>query len=122
MKLCTTKIELNRVHTCVVSRACKIFKLLYVDMKGFINGSFSFQINENIFSQRLLGEVLGDYVYALREWSRLGGDDRLSAAHALDKARSTVEEIITIAQQVNISLNVAVYSYVLTDKSWSNNF
>ena len=104
MKLCTTKIELNRVHTCVVLCTCKIFKLLYVDMKGFINGSFSCQINENIFFQRLLAGVLRSYVYTLTEWSDSGGDDRLSAEDALDKAKSTIEEMITIAQQVNILL------------------
>ena len=104
MKLCTTKIELNRVHRCVVLCTCKIFKLLHVDMKGFINLWFSFQISENIFLQRSLARLLKDYVYALSEWRRLGGDDRLSAADALDKAKSTVEEVITITQQVNILL------------------
>ena len=99
MKLCTTKIELNRVHTCVVLCTCKIFKLLYVDMKGFINGSFSFQINENIFSQRSFVWLLKEYIYALTDWSMSGGDDRLSAADALDKAKSTIEEMITIADR-----------------------
>ena len=83
-------------------------------MKCFINGSFSFQINENIFLQRSLGWLLKNYVYALTGWSR-SGDERLSAEDALDRAKSTIEEIITIATQVNISLNVTVYSYVFTD-------
>ena len=114
MKLCTTKIKLNRVHTCVGLCTRKIFNLLYVDMKGFIYGSFSFQINENIFSQRLLGELLENYVYALTEWRRLGGVESLSAEDALDKAKSTIEEIITIAEQVNIlvkcyGLHLCVY-------------
>ena len=83
-------------------------------MKGFINGLFSFQINENIFSQRSLAQLLSDYVYALTLWSRSGRDDGLSAADAVDKADSTIEEIITIAQQVNIllksySLQLCVY-------------
>ena len=71
-------------------------------MKGFINGSFSFQINENIFFQRLLAGVLRSYVYTLTAWSESGGDDRLSAADALDKAKSTIEEMINITVQVNI--------------------
>ena len=73
-------------------------------MKGLLNGSFSFQINENIFLQRLLGWLLKNYVYALTLWSWFGGDERLSAEDALDKAKSTIEEVITIAQQVNILL------------------
>ena len=104
MKLCTTKIELNGVHTCVGLCTCKIFKLLYVDMKVLLNGSFSFQINENIFSQRSLADLLQFYVYALNNWGRSGGDDRLLAEAALDKAKSTLEEMITIAHQVNILL------------------
>ena len=52
------------------------------------------------FSQRILGEVLKDYVYALTEWRRLGRDDRLSAQDARDKATSTIEEMISIAQEV----------------------
>ena len=83
-------------------------------MEGFINGSFSFQINENIFLQRSLAWLLKNHVYALTEWSQSGGDESLSAAHALDKAKSTIEEIITTAQQVNIllkcySLQLCVY-------------
>ena len=44
--------------------------------------------------------VLRDYVYALTDWSLSGGDDRLSAEDALDKARSAIVEMISIAQQV----------------------
>ena len=105
MKLCTTKKEeLNRVHRCVVLCTCKIFKLLHDDMNVLLNVSFSFQINENIFLQRLLALLLKEYVYALTGWSWFGGGDRLSAEDALDKAKSTLEEIITIAQQVHILL------------------
>ena len=104
MKIYTTKIELNRVHICVALCTCKIFKLLYVDMKVLLNGSFSFQINENIFLQSLLAELLEDYVYALTEWSHSGGDGRLSAEDARDKAKSAIEEMITITIQVNIHL------------------
>ena len=83
-------------------------------MTGFINGSFSFQINENIFLQSSLAWVLKDYVFALTAWSRSRGVERLSAEDALDKATSAIEEIITIAQQVNIlvkcySLHLCVY-------------
>ena len=73
-------------------------------MKGFINGSFSFRSNENIFLQKFLAWLLKDYVYALTAWSQSGGDDRLSAADALVKAKSAIEEIITITIQVNILL------------------
>ena len=48
--------------------------------------------------------MLRDYVYALTSWSRFGGDERLSAEDALDKAKSTTEEMITITTQVNILL------------------
>ena len=40
--------------------------------------------------------------------SECGGDDRLSAEDARDKAKSTVEEMITIAKQVKILLNVTI--------------
>ena len=86
-------------------------------MKGFINGSFSFKINENIFSQNSLTPLLRNYAYALTEWSRSGGDDNLLAAHALDKAKSTIEEMITITIQVNILLKgygLHLYVYWLT--------
>ena len=52
------------------------------------------------FFQGLLGEVLRCYVCALTQWSRSGGDDRLSAADEKDKAKSVLEEIIAHAKQV----------------------
>ena len=58
--------------------------------------------NKITFSQRLLAQLLESYVYALTEWSRSGGDDRLSAEDARDKDKSVVEEMITIAQQVKV--------------------
>ena len=121
MKICTTKIELNRVHTCVVLCTCKIFKLLYVDMEGFINGSFPFQINQIIFLQSSLAQLLRDYIYALTEWSRSGGDKSLSAEDALNKAKSTIEEMITITTQVNILLkcyDLWLFIYWLAVQEW----
>ena len=55
---------------------------------------------KTLFCQSSLAWLLKSYVYALTEWSQLGGDDHLSAEDALDKATSTIEEIITIATQV----------------------
>ena len=54
------------------------------------------------FSQRALAQLLKNYVYVLTEWSQSGGDDRLAAEDALNKAKSTLEEIITIAKKVKV--------------------
>ena len=53
-----------------------------------------------VFFQRSFADLLSNYAYALTEWSLSGGDDRLSAADAKNKATSATEEIITFAKQV----------------------
>ena len=53
-----------------------------------------------LYVQKSLGRVLNSYVYGLTEWSKSGGDDRLSAADAKEKAKCFTEEMITIAKQV----------------------
>ena len=67
---------------------------------GFTKKAITLKRYKIIFSQKSLGVVLRDYVYALTDWSLSGGDDRLSAEDALDKARSAIVEMISIAQQV----------------------
>ena len=61
---------------------------------------FLFETIKTFFPQRLLAWLLKYYVYALTEWNKFGGDERLSAADALDKAKSTIAEII--AHQVKV--------------------
>ena len=62
--------------------------------------------------------MLKNYLYALTQWSERGGDDRLSAADANNKAKSVLEEVITIAKQVddpykdcNVKKSVQIYSF-----------
>ena len=57
-------------------------------------------VYSNIAFQKLLGDVLNSYVYALIQETELGGEGPLSAEAAQDKANSAIDEIITIAKQV----------------------
>ena len=47
---------------------------------------------------------MNKYVYALTVWNQFGGDERLSVKDALDKANSSLDEMITVAKQVDITI------------------
>ena len=57
-------------------------------------------LTKGLLTISLQVQLLFDKFYALNEWCLSGGDDRLSANDAKDKANSVVDESITIAKQV----------------------
>ena len=101
--------------SCDVLCNCKLFGIDLYCHEGYFD--YFFWNNENIpLRNHLPVAVEGLRLRINLEWSRSGGDDRLSAEDARDKAKSAIEEIIAIAKQVkDLLLYVIVQSHVFAD-------